>query len=91
MTVLPLVLPVCISIQNSPRVCWWCHPVQGSLQGETTGSQLAYMMIAFGQNRFPASGGQFGTSYVCWHKLAVCAEEFLEEGAIGLVESFIEI
>ena len=49
------------------------------------------MMIAFGQDRFPASGGQFGTSYVCWHKLAVCAEEFLEEGAIGLVESFIEI
>lgn len=94
MTVLPLVLPVCISIQNYPRVCWWCHLVQGPLQGEILTplaySQLAYM-IAFGQDRFPASGGQFGTSYVCWHKLAVCAEEFLEEGAIGLVETFIEI
>lgn len=81
MTVLSLVLPVCISVQNSPRVCWWCHLVQGPLQGEIltplVHSQLAYMVIA--------SGGQFGTS------LAVCAEEFLEEGADGLVESFIEI
>ena len=89
MTVLSLVLPVCMSVQNSPRVCWWCHLVEGPLQGENltplAHSQLAYIMIAFGQNRFPASGGQFGTS------LAVCAEEFLEEGADGLVESFIEI